>query len=219
MDYSHLVCQEQQDCSNAIFSESTENVNAHSQHVACEDYHDKLGQCSTFKGPCTEGHVSVYCVGMYKYTSVSLIYKWGYLFSEFIYMCVQQYLSKIVFYYFPGGVNFSTSEHCGGEIFVNYRKKWEKVCLQGFPAQFKEKLCQELGCRGYYSNFKEKETKRKKVVIILLHQCVLPESMFKWGKMSCISRSIWKQLWTALWNTMILSTVLFRNPVKMSYQL
>lgn len=72
MDYSHLVCQEQQDCSNAIFSETTKIENMHSQHVACEDYHDKLGQCSTFKGPCSEGHVSVYCVGMYKYTPVSL---------------------------------------------------------------------------------------------------------------------------------------------------
>ncbi|XP_056897293.1 scavenger receptor cysteine-rich type 1 protein M160 [Takifugu flavidus] len=63
-DYSHLACQEQQDCRDAVFSDSTAtNTKRHLQHVACESYHDKLGQCHSFEGLCPGGPVSVYCIG------------------------------------------------------------------------------------------------------------------------------------------------------------
>lgn len=63
-DYSHLACQEQQDCRDAVFNDSTpSNSKIHLQHVACEGYHAKLGQCHSFEGPCPEGQVSVYCIG------------------------------------------------------------------------------------------------------------------------------------------------------------
>lgn len=69
LDYSHLVCQQQKDCSNAVFYARTiSNANTHLQHVACEGYHDKLGQCNRFEDLCPEGPVSVYCVGMYIHT-------------------------------------------------------------------------------------------------------------------------------------------------------
>ncbi|TNM86312.1 hypothetical protein fugu_006542 [Takifugu bimaculatus] len=63
-DYSHLACQEQQDCRDAVFSNSTAPIIKRSlQHVACESYHDKLGQCHSFEGLCPGGPVSVYCIG------------------------------------------------------------------------------------------------------------------------------------------------------------
>lgn len=80
LDYSHLVCQEQQHCSNAVFYQSTtSSVNTQLPHVACEDHHDKLGQCDRYEGLCANGPVSVYCVGTYRNTLVSRLV--GILFS------------------------------------------------------------------------------------------------------------------------------------------
>lgn len=63
-NYSHLVCQEL-DCSNAIegsFGGKQPAPDREYHHVTCEDYHDKLGQCDTFKAKCDKRLVSVYCV-------------------------------------------------------------------------------------------------------------------------------------------------------------
>lgn len=54
--------------------------------------------------------------------------------------------------FFTESVKFNTTEKCGGQIVVNYRNKWEKVCLLGFPSQFQEKLCRLLGCDGHNGN-------------------------------------------------------------------
>lgn len=72
LEYSHLVCQEQQDCSKAVFNSSTSRVSTPLQHVACEAHHDRLGQCSRYEGLCAEGPVSVYCVG----TLINLPVSW-----------------------------------------------------------------------------------------------------------------------------------------------
>lgn len=64
LDNSHLVCQEQQDCSNAVFFHGDPGRPARQlTHVACEDHQDKLGQCERYEGRCAGGPVSVYCVG------------------------------------------------------------------------------------------------------------------------------------------------------------
>lgn len=78
-----------------------------------------------------------------------------------------QYLTEIVLYCFPGSIRFDTTERCGGVIRVNYRNKWENVCIREFPPQFREKLCQELGCQGYNANFRIPGSSY--VVIFLLH--------------------------------------------------
>lgn len=81
---------------------------------------------------------------------------------------------EIVLYFFPGGIKFSTTGICGGQIKVNYRNKWENVCLLGFPSKFKDKLCQELCCQGYDSNIEKSIRKNK--VIHRLNICVLSET-------------------------------------------
>ncbi|KAM3616980.1 uncharacterized protein V6R79_000555 [Siganus canaliculatus] len=43
-------------------------------------------------------------------------------------------------------VTFNTTEKCGGQIQVNYRNKWEKMCAHEFRDDMKNKLCQHLGC-------------------------------------------------------------------------
>ncbi|XP_068615102.1 scavenger receptor cysteine-rich type 1 protein M160-like, partial [Brachionichthys hirsutus] len=48
-----------------------------------------------------------------------------------------------------GDLKFKTTENCGGQIQVNYRNQWEKVCLLSFPAEQKEKLCHHLLCPGH----------------------------------------------------------------------
>ncbi|XP_073326332.1 scavenger receptor cysteine-rich type 1 protein M160 [Pagrus major] len=63
IDYSHLVCK-QLGCSNALYFDTkkpNQDVQKY-QHVRCEDYHGKLGQCNRFEGKCKGGLVSVYCV-------------------------------------------------------------------------------------------------------------------------------------------------------------
>ncbi|XP_042265863.1 scavenger receptor cysteine-rich type 1 protein M130 isoform X3 [Thunnus maccoyii] len=64
LDYSHMVCQEQ-DCSNAVPGNfSIERLDPHKEyyHVKCEKDHHLLGQCKRFKGTCKGKLVSVYCV-------------------------------------------------------------------------------------------------------------------------------------------------------------
>uniref|UniRef100_A0A8C4F1B9 SRCR domain-containing protein n=1 Tax=Dicentrarchus labrax TaxID=13489 RepID=A0A8C4F1B9_DICLA len=67
LDYSHMVCQ-QQDCSNAInFTIKTTTITQDkSHHVSCEGYHHRLGQCSRYEDNCDGGLVSVFCVGSVK---------------------------------------------------------------------------------------------------------------------------------------------------------
>lgn len=181
LDYSHLVCQEQPDCSNAVFYDrATSSVNTQLQHVACEDHHDKLGQCNRYEGPCADGPVSVYCVGTY---GIRLYPdEWGYFSHQFF--CVQQYLPEGVLCCFPGGIRFRTTGRCGGQIQVNYRNKWENVYLWKFPSRFKEELCQELGCQGYNASISV--PKRNYVVILLLHHFSYQKPDIccksKWGK-------------------------------------
>ena len=64
--YSDLVCKER-NCSHAIsFNNKTTNGDMQEyQHVRCEDYHGKLGQCNRFKGKCNGGLVTVNCVSKY----------------------------------------------------------------------------------------------------------------------------------------------------------
>lgn len=225
LDYSHLVCQEQPDCSNAVFYDrATSSVNTQLQHVACEDHHDKLGQCNRYEGPCADGPVSVYCVGTY---GIRLYPdEWGYFSHQFF--CVQQYLPEGVLCCFPGGIRFRTTGRCGGQIQVNYRNKWENVYLWKFPSRFKEELCQELGCQGYNASIRL--PKRNYVVILLLHHfsyqkpniCCKSKSKSNLNlKMSSTlfyfssPRPSWKQRWTAVWITTTLGTVLlFMKPVK-----
>lgn len=100
---------------------------------------------------------------------------------------MQRYLSKIAFCYFPGGIKFSTTGICGGQIKVNYRNKWENVGMPEIPLKFKKKLCQELGCQGYDSKIEKSITKNK--VIHLLNLCV-----FLCVDLCCIRLSKWEIL-------------------------
>lgn len=61
---SHRVCQEQHNCSQAVaFEKGSQADDRDYYHVHCQDYHHRLSQCQRVKGRCTEGPVSVYCVG------------------------------------------------------------------------------------------------------------------------------------------------------------
>lgn len=70
--YSDLVCKER-GCSHAISSGSKNTLNGDMQeyqHVRCEDYHGKLGQCNRFKGKCNGGLLTVNCVSKYVFMYV-----------------------------------------------------------------------------------------------------------------------------------------------------
>lgn len=56
-----------------------------------------------------------------------------------------------------GNVKFKSTEKCGGQIQVNYRNKWEKVCplAKPFPEKLLETLCED--CEGYNSSIKGSE--------------------------------------------------------------
>ncbi|KAK5923202.1 hypothetical protein CgunFtcFv8_000194 [Champsocephalus gunnari] len=56
-----------------------------------------------------------------------------------------------------GNVKFNSTEECGGQIQVNYRNKWEKVCplAKPFPEKLLETLCEN--CEGYNSSIKGSE--------------------------------------------------------------
>lgn len=69
-----------------------------------------------------------------------------------------------------------TTERCGGQIKVNFRNKWENVCLIHFPSRFQEKLCQELGCQGHNARIEIPE--RIGEVILLFHLFFLPEARY-----------------------------------------
>lgn len=56
-----------------------------------------------------------------------------------------------LFFSHAENVEFNTTEKCGGQILVNYREKWEHVCLVNLQAQ--ELLCQKLGCGGHDRSF------------------------------------------------------------------
>ncbi|XP_076597662.1 scavenger receptor cysteine-rich type 1 protein M160 [Chaetodon auriga] len=60
------------------------------------------------------------------------------------------------------GVEFRTSEKCGGVIEVNYRNKWEKVCAPSLSAQMKDNLCAKLDCNNF--NPSKVTTKKEKRV-------------------------------------------------------
>ncbi|KAM8754641.1 scavenger receptor cysteine-rich type 1 protein M130 [Acanthopagrus schlegelii] len=71
MEYSHLVCKELK-CSNAYSFDIKQitgtGKDMEYQHVTCEDYHGKLGQCSRFKKKCSGGLVMVSCVNSIKFS-------------------------------------------------------------------------------------------------------------------------------------------------------
>ncbi|XP_010774171.1 scavenger receptor cysteine-rich type 1 protein M130 [Notothenia coriiceps] len=56
-----------------------------------------------------------------------------------------------------GNVKFNFTEKCGGQIQVNYRNKWEKVCplAEQFPVKLLKTLCEN--CKGYNSSIKGSE--------------------------------------------------------------
>ncbi|XP_034001175.1 scavenger receptor cysteine-rich type 1 protein M160 [Trematomus bernacchii] len=64
--------------------------------------------------------------------------------------------TKLVSVFCAGNVEFNSTEKCGGQIQVNYRNKWEKVCplATTFPEKLLEKLCKKLDCEGYNSSIK-----------------------------------------------------------------
>lgn len=70
---------------------------------------------------------------------------------------------------FTGGVRFRTTEHCGGQIEVNYRNKWEKVCLEDFSNQFLNKLCLELKCGPHDRQIKSTNNQNEVNLCIILH--------------------------------------------------
>nr|XP_040050187.1 scavenger receptor cysteine-rich type 1 protein M130 isoform X2 [Gasterosteus aculeatus aculeatus] len=57
---------------------------------------------------------------------------------------------NLVSVYCVGNVKFNTTEKCGGQIEVQYRDKWEKVC-SGAPlgSEHLKKLCKEMNCGGH----------------------------------------------------------------------
>ncbi|KAF3860011.1 hypothetical protein F7725_000266, partial [Dissostichus mawsoni] len=58
-----------------------------------------------------------------------------------------------------GNVKFNSTEKCGGQIQVNYRNNWEKVCplAEPFPVKLLKTLCEKLDCKGYNSSIKGSE--------------------------------------------------------------
>lgn len=64
--YANIVCKEQ-GCRDSVFVEikKPDNENEEVLHINCEEYHDRLGKCSRYKGKSDEGVLSVYCVGEY----------------------------------------------------------------------------------------------------------------------------------------------------------
>ncbi|KAM8862387.1 scavenger receptor cysteine-rich type 1 protein M130 [Spinachia spinachia] len=57
---------------------------------------------------------------------------------------------KLVSVYCVGNVKFNTTEKCGGQIEVQYRGKWEKVCSQNHTdSELWKKLCNEMNCGDY----------------------------------------------------------------------
>lgn len=66
------------------------------------------------------------------------------------------FLNFLLFSYFTESIKFNTTEKCGGQVQVNYRNKWEPVCLLKFPDKFKEKLCQDLDCNGFNDSYDSK---------------------------------------------------------------
>lgn len=75
---------------------------------------------------------------------------------------------KCFLFFFADNVQFNTTEKCGGKIEVNYRNKWEKVCLlQELSTEFKEKLCQELRCGAAINNNAITETKSEQVSLCI----------------------------------------------------
>ncbi|KAM9350289.1 scavenger receptor cysteine-rich type 1 protein M130 [Symphorus nematophorus] len=60
--YSDKVCQEML-CGNSLYFDYKVRATNAAYHVRCEEYHDRLGMCDRFEEQCSEGLVSVYCVG------------------------------------------------------------------------------------------------------------------------------------------------------------
>ncbi|XP_068588843.1 scavenger receptor cysteine-rich type 1 protein M160 [Cebidichthys violaceus] len=59
---------------------------------------------------------------------------------------------NLVSVYCVGNARFRTTEKCGGQIEVNYRETWEKVCplkSAEFTQTHLEMLCRQLDCGGY----------------------------------------------------------------------
>ncbi|KAL6120115.1 uncharacterized protein ACO6RY_04539 [Pungitius sinensis] len=67
---------------------------------------------------------------------------------------------KPVSVYCVDNVKFKTTEKCGGQVLVQYRDKWEKVCYEKLDDSKKKtdylgKLCPEIACSGYASLIKD----------------------------------------------------------------
>ncbi|XP_059188425.1 scavenger receptor cysteine-rich type 1 protein M160-like [Centropristis striata] len=69
---------------------------------------------------------------------------------------------QLVSVYCVRNIKFNTTEHCGGQIEINYRDRWEKVCPPAlFPSNLKTELCKKLidkngmACGGHNSSMKD----------------------------------------------------------------
>ncbi|XP_047187233.1 scavenger receptor cysteine-rich type 1 protein M160 isoform X3 [Scophthalmus maximus] len=68
---------------------------------------------------------------------------------------------QLVSVYCVGNVKFKTNKTCGGQLLVNYRNNWERICPLNFSPAFKEKLCQKLGCNGHNDSTVRSDNKEK----------------------------------------------------------
>ncbi|XP_045911254.1 scavenger receptor cysteine-rich type 1 protein M130 isoform X2 [Micropterus dolomieu] len=78
---------------------------------------------------------------------------------------------KLMSVYCTENVKFNTTEKCGGQIEVNYRNKWEKVCPlnSSFTSEFKEMLCKNLNCGGLALKIQNNNNKKTDTLETHLH--------------------------------------------------
>ncbi|XP_038586007.1 scavenger receptor cysteine-rich type 1 protein M160-like [Micropterus salmoides] len=78
---------------------------------------------------------------------------------------------ELVSVYCTENVKFNTTEKCGGQIEVNYRNKWEKVCPlnPSFTSKFKEMLCKNLNCGGLALKIQNNNNKKTDILETHLH--------------------------------------------------
>lgn len=123
--YSDLVCKER-GCSHAISSGSKNTLNGDMQeyqHVRCEDYHGKLGQCNRFKGKCNGGLLTVNCVKSIKFHIDPIC--GGLILVEH-----QNKLEKVCLEEFPDHLKNKLCDKCGGYVGASRQTQLNKEKLK-----------------------------------------------------------------------------------------